>query len=398
MGYRNTKTCPLAPTIDAFVTDGNREQVEKLTTALFSKSDNYLLWENGLNRPLAYSILASMLMYLKTLEPLHQPGEENIITQAIFTEAATLEVEKPTLYEWGDKVKQRFMLEVDRASELNGVKDVMEKSINSINNFVKCHEDVTKVLLEVENASQKTESNLSKLQADVNEIKTDMKSIKQDMKDLTMALQNVLRTGNIDLISTSNTNITSCSSLTQDTNNSASSSDSTPKKNVNDSLMKGQQDKKLNVDGPRFQNGHPHLMTASTFAARVLIYGKIFIRGEDVFTFKIGRSEKSRCKAVDNLIRSHLTETEKGVKHSSIQEKDEPKIYDMFGRAQERMMNDVYTQMEQWSPTPFKRPTGILPASELQVGVIGSKLEKITNWKNQKSGEKKNNKRKRTKK
>lgn len=117
------------------MTDQNKEKVEQLTTQLFAQSDNYTFYKNGINRLLAMCLLACQLMYLKSLELCRPEGQKNVIANIIIMTAHEIGIEKETLYDWGDKVRHRFKLALDRAHEFDGIKGTLEKTTAALQNL-----------------------------------------------------------------------------------------------------------------------------------------------------------------------------------------------------------------------------------------------------------------------
>lgn len=358
------------------MTDQNKEKVEQLTTQLFAQSDNYTFYKNGINRLLAMCLLACQLMYLKTLELCHPEGQKNVIASIIIQTAHEIGIKKETLYDWGDKVRHRFKLALDRAHELDGIKGTLEKTTAALQNLHSSFSQVAEMNLKLESLTSILMEHATKSEAKISAMSSELASLKSLVQDLSTKSMNSMNF----TASTTQCSSSSLSQVSEKPSSQVSEKPSTtkPQKCANKALTQGQKDIQDDVDFDRFHSGEPNLMDTATFAARVLIYDrKLDKHGIKPFTFELKyRQLKGRLNLVNKTIRSFLTDEEKKIAPGRAG-LDNAHIYAMFSRAKVKMMEWIYSEQEKTMKN-FTRPKDkLILQSETKVGTVGVKLENI---------------------
>lgn len=371
------------------MTETNEESVDKLVTQLFCQSDNLTFSKNGINRFLAFCLLACQLMYLKCLEQCHPPNQENIIVKVIVDTAEEIGITKDTLYDWGDKVRSRYKLAVDRAHEIAGIKGTLEKNTAALQNLQASLSKISESHLAIENLTSIVKEYVVNSQAQITSLSNEVKFMRTFIEE-NMASTKMNCSLNVTSNATMVSSLTSSQvsekqpSQTQDLTQDTTSKNT---KDVNSELTQGEKDKKNNADFGRFNSGNPQLMSCANFAAKVLIYDKRFdVHGRKPFTFDLkSRSAKGRFRKVIERIRSHLSDEEKRIAPGRIGQ-DNRQIFDMFIRAQAAMVVDVHQEYKRYKPE-YKVPARF-KEKELQVFSIATRIEDTNALKNKMSSQK----------
>lgn len=404
-GFPHTKKCPEAPTIKAFATNTNMAAIETLTSSLFSQHDNEMLHDTGIHRSLAHTMLAAQLMYFKAQEKLHLPNQKNLVTQTIINEAYDAGISKTQLYEWGDKVWDRFLLSVCRAHDLDTVKGTLEKSIAAINSNVLSRELLAKLNLKVDDVGDQLKEQLEVQKQSNEELKSQVTMLKDEVQQLTNIIRGIVgeKVASLTVNTSTNAALSPASSPSSAQPKENLQGAATLKKTVNDDdtdafdkLKDAQRRITKDLDRTRFNDGHPNLMTTDQFAAKVMIHDiNLRIPKISPFSFPITGQMKTKLNKVYDEVRKFLTEEEKQIKPSDIDKKNVGPIFEMFATAQLKMVRSLYERLEAEDKN-WKRPQGPITNEHLKVGTVVTKIQdlnKLINKRLEAAGQKKKRRR-----
>lgn len=384
-----------------------RAKLDALMDALFCRNDCLTLRRGGRLRKFTQTLLACQLMDLKELETLCKKGEKNIVATKIIFTAKECGFSKKDLYEMGKCIASAWLDEIDRATNLDGGREIMEKCALAIGKQADMKKDMERLKIEVEDLKHQNQIFQDSMESELKQMKDTLK----DMSGMVLQTQRLLmatfHNGQMPVLpedvevheeDVSPAPITQEENEEIEENNNSSSSSSKKRNNNSSSSSSSSKKRKTDATPPAtigykpinhkniFSNGKPFDMDLGHFLANVYIFN-VNLESTDPFRgFKPDSTAKGKYrklyrytmkKMVTQSENEKLKEAKAGGSYGCVPLEKHQDVFDVMAAITPRLVKRIDEAYYKFHPKSLKKDKYGRIVTTHRTGSVGNRLQDV---------------------